>query len=519
MLLKLQGGEPLYLQVYRALCRAIEDGRFQPSNRLPGTRTLARDLGVSRTVVLQAFAQLESEGITASSPGSGTFVSDRYSQEYAAAIPLKAARIPRDPPASDLPAPSPWALSAYKEVPLASSPVTTPAGTLDFTDLKIFQDAAGTRQWRHVLLEAMQDRRNLPQDFLGLRELRVALSLELRQERGLQVDPDDILIVAGIQQARDLVTRVLVQPGMVVGIEDPGYRGIRATFRAAGARVVACAVGGAGLDVEQHADELAEAKLIYVMPSQQFPTGTVMSEDLRHRLLNWACQQGAYIIEDDFEPEHRLVSTSSPPLYVLDRRQQVIYVGAFAREFFPALRMAYVIAPPGLRQYLVAAKWVADRGAGFLLQRVLARYLAAGDYQRNLRRLFVLLAAKRETLVDSLHQHFGRHATVSGGTASGVLLVHFAELPRDRTNALVSCAADNGVRIASAHVYYDNPPPHVTLLLRYAHVPPGRIDEATRRLAAGFYKLCDELSVGRQRTSTAAGARETRRLSAFAAPA
>lgn len=519
MLLKLEGGEPLYLQVYRALCRAIGDGRFQPSNRLPGTRTLARDLGVSRTVVLQAFAQLESEGITTSNPGSGTFVNDRYSKEYAASTTSKVARILPSPPAIDLPAPSPWALSACKEVPLASSPVTALDGMLDFTDLKIFQDATGARQWRHVLLEAMQDRSNLPQDFLGLRELRVALSLELRHERGLQVDPDDILIVAGIQQARDLVTRVLVQPGMVVGIEDPGYRGIRATFRASGARVVACAVGNAGLNVEQHADELAEAKLIYVMPSQQFPTGTAMSEDQRHRLLNWAYQRGAYIIEDDFEPEHRLVSTSSPPLYVLDRRQQVIYVGAFAREFFPTLRLAYVIAPPGLRQYLIAAKWVADRGAGFLLQRVLARYLAAGDYQRNLRRLFMLLAAKRETLVHSLHQHFGRRVVVSGGAASGVLLVHFAELPRDRTNALVSCAAENGVRIASAHVYYDNPPPHVTLLLRYAHVPPGRIDEATRRLAVAFHKLCDELSVGRQRTSAAAGIHETGHLSAFAAPA
>ncbi|MBU6249160.1 MAG: PLP-dependent aminotransferase family protein [Xanthomonadaceae bacterium] len=493
MMLKLGGGEPLYLQVYRALCGAIEDGRFAPGTRLPGTRTLARELGVSRTVVLQAFEQLESEGITVGNRGSGTYVRVRAEPEPTEAWPrpLRTTGAEASPPLafrSDLPAPSPWALRTVGALPGTDRVQAAPLdeGMLDFTDLRPFQDTRGHRRWRQALADALDDGRGMPQDVQGLPELREALALELRQERDIEVDPKDILVVSGIQQARDLIARVLVQPGMAVGVEDPGYRGVRTTFAAAGARVQHCAVGPDGLDVDAHAVALAEARLLYVMPAQQFPTGAVMPEALRLRVLAWAYRQGAYVVEDDFEPEHRLVSQALPPLFALDRRQQVIYIGAFAREFFPALRMAYVIAPPALRPYLEAAKWVADRGAGFLMQRALARYLASGEYQRNLRRLFVLLAARRERLLASLARHFGDRAVADGEAASGTLLVHFPAVPAARAGRLVEQAASCGVRVGSAHVYYAHPPAHLTLLLRYAHVPNGRIDEAVRRLAEAY---------------------------------
>jgi len=490
MLLKLEGGEPLYLQVYRVLCRAIEDGRFPPATRLPGTRTLARELGVSRTVVLQAFAQLESEGITVGNRGSGTYVRVRSDREPLTVVTSQPVRVDALPVLfnADLPVPTPWALRTVGAMPPVDrlAPAGADEDLLDFTDQRSFQDVQGRRRWRQALMESLQDRRGLPKDIRGLAELREALALELRQERGVLVDPQDILIVSGIQQARDLIARVLVQPGVAVGVEDPGYRGVRATFAAAGARVLPCPVGEHGLDVEAHAQVLAEARLLYVMPAQQFPTGAVMPEAQRLRLLGWAYRQGAYVVEDDFEPEHRLVSQSVPPLFALDRREQVIYIGAFAREFFPNLRMAYVIAPRALRPYLSAAKWVADRGASFLMQRVLARYVASGEYQRNLRRLFVQLAAKRERLVVSLARHFGHRVLVEGAAVSGTLLVHFPEAPGDLADSLLLEAGACGVRVASAHVYYANPPAHLTLLLRYAHVGSSRIDEAVRRLALAY---------------------------------
>lgn len=490
MMLKLEGGEPLYLQVYRALCRAIEDGRFPQATRLPGSRTLARELGVSRTVVLQAFAQLETEGITVGNRGSGTYVRARGGSDLIATIPGGPTRSAVSPPMfrADLPAPSPWALRLAGAMPPTDHGGFAPTrdDVLDFTDLRPFQDAQGSRRWRHALMEALHDPGASTQDILGVAELREALALELRQERGIVADPQDILIVSGIQQARDLIARVLVQPGLTVGIEDPGYRGVRATFAAAGALVVPCPVGPRGMDLDAHTESLAEARLLYVMPAQQFPTGVVMPETQRLRLLDWAYRQGAYVVEDDFEPEHRLVSQGTPPLFAMDRREHVIYLGAFAREFFPALRMAYVVAPSSLRPYLAAAKWVADRGAGFLLQHVLARYVSSGEYQRNLRRLFVQLSGKRERLVASLARTLGERAVVEGSAVSGTLLVHFPETPAAWTERVLLSAVSCGVRVASAHVYYVRPPAHLTLLLRYAHLAPDRIDEAVQRLAQAY---------------------------------
>ncbi len=502
MLLKLEGGEPLYLQVYRALLRAIEDGRFPPSKRLPGTRTLAQELGVSRTVVLQAFAQLESEGVTVGNPGRGTYVRARAGHEPSATVVDHPRRTDAllAPFNVELPVPTPWAARvAHAVPPVDRFPDGGGDDMFDFTDQRPFQDALGSRRWRQVLMDSLQHRGDGLPDIRGLAELRAALALELRQERGIPVDAQDILIVSGIQQARDLIARVLVQPGAAVGVEDPGYRGVRTTFAAAGAHVLPCAVGPHGLDVDAHTLALADARLLYVMPAQQFPTGAVMPEALRHRLLAWAYRQGAYVVEDDFEPEHRLVSQAIPPLFAIDRREQVIYVGAFAREFFPALRMAYIVAPPVLRPYLAAAKWVADRGSGFLLQQVLARYLGSGEYQRNLRRLFVQLAAKRERLAASLERHFSHRVVIDGSAVSGTLLVHLPEAARSDADGLLIEAASCGVKVASAHVYYANPPDHVTLLLRYAHLANGRIDEAVRRLALAY----DNTVAGRRQAACA----------------
>lgn len=492
MLLKLEGGEPLYLQVYHALSRAIEDERFPPSTRLPGTRTLARELGVSRTVVLQAFERLESEGVITGSPGSGTYVLGRAEPLPAtlAAVGTVEAGSPIGPLGTDLLSPSPWAVRARGAM-LAQAVGSDQAAEdlLDLAQARTFQDGQGARRWRQALLASLDEPADDLRDIRGLAELRRALALELRQSRAINVDPDEIMVVSGIQQARDLAARVLVQPGVSIALEEPCEPAVRATFAAAGARLIPCKVGASGFDIEQYTSELASTSLAYVMPSQQFPTGVVMGVQQRVSLLRWAYARGAYVIEDDFEPEHRLVSTAAPPLFAIDRRAQVIHIGALAREFFPGLHMAYVIAPRALRPFFEAAKWVADRGARFLMQRVLSRYLSTGEYQSNLRRLFVLLVEKRATLVAALKQCFGEHAVVAGDTVNGALLVHFPDTPGADTGAWLAHAEVLGVRVASAHTWYARPPTHAVLLLRYAHVPGERLDDAARRLALAHNEI------------------------------
>ncbi|MGA0587065.1 PLP-dependent aminotransferase family protein [Dyella sp. KRB-257] len=492
MLLKLDGGEPLYVQVYRALSRAIEDGRFPPSTRLPGTRTLARELGVSRTVVLQAYEQLESEGVIAGSPGSGTFVQGRAEPAPTTLVPAGAVEVDALTGAlqKDLLSPSPWAVRARDGMPVPAMGSGQAAGDLlDLAQARTFQDDQGARRWRQALLAALNEPHDDLRDIRGLAELRRALALELHQSRAINVDPDEILVVAGIQQARDLVARVLVQPGMSIALEEPCDPAVRATFAAMGARLMLCAVGTSGFDIEYYAAQLASASLAYVMPSQQFPTGAVMGVRQRLSLLRWAYARGAYVIEDDFEPEHRLVSNAAPPLFAIDQRAQVIYIGALAREFFPGLHMGYVIAPRALRPFFEAAKWVADRGARFLMQRVLARYLSTGEYQSNLRRLFVLLVEKRAALVAALSRYFGERAIVTGDTVSGALLVQFPDAATSVTDAWLARAEAIGVRAVSAAAWYARPPAHAVLLLRYAHVQGERLDAAVRLLALAYDEI------------------------------
>lgn len=354
---------------------------------------------------------------------------------------------------------------------------------LDMAQARTFQDNQGARRWRQTLLAALDEPNDDLRDIRGLAELRRALALELRQSRAIHVDPDEVLVVAGIQQARDLVARVLVQPGVSVALEEPCDPAVRATFAAVGARLIPCAVSASGFDIEHYASELTSTSLAYVMPSQQFPTGVVMGVQQRLSLLRWAYARGAYVIEDDFEPEHRLVSNAAPPLFAIDQRAQVIHIGALAREFFPGLHMAYLIAPRALRPFFEAAKWVADRGARFLMQRVLAHYLSTGEYQRNLRRLFVQLVEKRATLVAALSRYFGERAIATGDTVSGALLVQFPGTANSATDAWLARAEALGVRVASARAWYARPPAYAVLLLRYAHVPGGRLDDAVRRLA------------------------------------
>jgi len=484
MLLTLEGEGPLYTQVYAGLLKAIAEGRLPLGKRLPGTRTLAHDLGVSRTVVLQAYAQLDSEGITASRAGYGTYVAVA---PPGAPAPVRETRVA----VGNVPDPAPsrraqLALGALP--PPDATPAAPPSGNvLNLADAATIQDERGRLQWRRALAETLNTRASERPDVAGLPSLRRALADYLRDERGVLVDAEDLLIVSGIQQARDIIARVLVEAGDVVGIEDPCYRGIRATFQAMEARVVPCAVDRGGFDIARHADALQDARIVYVMPSHQFPTSEVMDEARRLALLAWAARTGAYLIEDDFESEHRLGARTVPTLHTLQPGGRVIYVGSFAREYFPFMRLAYVAVPPGLRPYFHAVKWLADRGSAAASQRVLARYMASGDFVRNLRRLAGVLAGRRQRLLDAVAQRLDGHAHVQGFGGGGNALLHVPGVPASATAAFLGCALADGLRLQSAGVYYARQPDHLTLLLRYLDLPESGIEQAIARLARIVY--------------------------------
>lgn len=495
MFFLLEGDGPLYLRVYHALCHAIGDGRLPPGSRLPGSRTLAHALGVSRTVVLQAFAELDSEGITVGNRGSGTYV--RAAKPPCGWQTAAVEHRKQDLDAWDerLPRPSAASVRMLSALPRrAATPEARVPEVMDFALVRTFQDAVGERQWQRALVDTLHAHVDGSPDVFGEPLLRRELADLLQLERGIVVDPEDITIVSSVQQAVDLIACVLISPGMTVGIEDPAYRSIKATVASYGANVVSCAANGRGFDIHAHADALAMAKMVHVMPTQQFPTGAVMTEQQRMALLGWAYRQGAYIVEDDFHSEHRLVSRAVPTLFGLDAREQVVHIGAFAREFLPSLRLAYVVAPRRLQPFIRAAKWSADRGSDFFTQRVLARYLASGDYLRNLRRLYSLLMRQHDALCRSIVGHLGSRASHHDVAPSGTLLLHLTAVPRAQTERFLAEAVNRGVLVTSADVYYASPPDHLTLLFRYLHMPTRLMDTAMRLLSEVHDQLLASLA-------------------------
>jgi GntR family transcriptional regulator/MocR family aminotransferase len=346
--------------------------------------------------------------------------------------------------------------------------------------------------WMHNLT-ALLRRRDAPDfpELQGVLGLRRAVAGYLRVERAIEVDPDDILIVSGAQQARDLVARVLLDEGDGVGVEEPCHWSVRHTYEAMGARIVPCTVGPHGMDVERHAAALEGVRLVSVAPSFQFPTGVAMSEERRRALLQWAYAHGAWLVEDDFDCEHRFGVHTAPSLWSLDRHGRVIHVSSFARSMFPALQLGYMLVPRPLREQFLAVKWLADRGSMSMQQHVLAPCIASGQYLRDLRRIAHRLAPRHRALQSTLQARLGEAMEVTGAVAGGSLFVHLPRLPRSATDALVAAAGARGVRIRSAERFHRTPPEHVTLVLSYAGISEANLKRAGARLAEACLAVAD----------------------------
>lgn len=474
--------EPMYVQIAESIRRDIVSGRFQVGARLPGSRSMAVALGVSRTVVLMAYDQLESEGYLDSRSGSGTYVSARPAGVSAcAALVEPPAEAPGDPRLSRL------ARRAVVPAMAEASPPALDGELIDLAQPRVKSDPRSLKAWMQNLI-ALLRRRNAPDfpELQGAVDLRKAVARYLSIERAIEVDPDDILIVSDAQQARDLIARVLLDEGDGVGVEEPCQWSARYTYEAMGARIVPCQVGPHGMDIDRHAAALDGVRLVNVAPSFQFPTGVVMPEDRRRALLQWAYAHDVCLVEDDFDCEHHFGARTSPSLWSLDRHDRVIHVSSFARSMFPALQLGYMLVPRTLRERFLAVKWLADRGSISMQQHVLAMCITSGQYLRDLRRIAHRLAPRHRALQTALQVRLGSAMTVTGSVAGGSLFVHLPQLPRHATEALMAEALTRGVRIRSAERFHRTPPDHVTLVLSYAGVSEANLKRAGTRLAEAY---------------------------------
>ena len=282
----------------------------------------------------------------------------------------------------------------------------------------------------------------------------------------------------GSQQALDLITRVLIDPGDSVVIEEPGYQGTREVLRAAGARLHPIRVDRDGLDPAMLPDG---ARMAFVTPSHQFPTGAILPLARRQALLQWAHRRNAVIVEDDYDGEYRYEGRPLESLQGLDTEGRVIYVGTFSRTIFSALRIGYLIVPGALLQAFTAAKWLDDRHTATLEQETLAEFISTGLYERHLRRVRQRNAASRRALLEALHEHLGDRGEITGDGAGA----HIVLWPAGRMSeeAAVARAASNDVGVYGVGRYYLGRPSRAGLMLGYPRMGEGDIREGVRRLA------------------------------------
>ncbi|HKA42084.1 MAG TPA: PLP-dependent aminotransferase family protein [Burkholderiales bacterium] len=482
MLLDLRGSGPLYRRVYHALKSGIRGGRFGPATRLPSTRGLAADLGVSRNTIMLAYEQLQAEGYVVSRDRSTTLV--------AGVVP------PRPLPELPEPPTTRARLSAYA-LRLTRDPAMPPSGSYasgpgiryDFRYGRPAVDEFPRDIWRRLL--AARARRP-GRDALGYTspagyvQLRAALVDYLKRARGLSCDAGQIVIVNGSQQAIDLAARVLLDPRDAAIVEEPHYPGATLAFEAIGARLIRIPTDAQGLDTARLPPSGDRARLAYVTPCHQFPTGVIMPLERRLALLDWAARSDAWIVEDDYVSEFRYEGSPLEAMQALDRNGRVIYIGSFSKTLFPALRLAYVVLPRPLVRPFLAAKWVSDRFSTMLPQEALADFIASGQFERYLRRAGSRNAARRRALIGALTEHFGERIEIAGENTGVHLMVWLNDVGSRNVGALIERAARAGVGLYPITPYYSRPPRRAGLLFGYAALTEADIRAGIRRFAEVF---------------------------------
>nr|WP_160090066.1 PLP-dependent aminotransferase family protein [Pseudomonas sp. 9AZ] len=463
-------------QLYQALRERILDGRLQSRTRLPASRDLANLLGISRNTVTRAFDQLYAEGYIEGRIGAGTYVVELSG----ATRPTPARSAQAQLSGSTQSAALQLLQNHHLNPPLSGAPRAFRVGVPAF-DLFPFETWArlSARFWRKP-----SPARLGYGDPAGDWQLRELIAAYLRNSRGLHCDPAQIVVTNGAQQAISLCAQLLVSPGARVAVENPGYRAAGHALAIAGAQLCGVAVDGEGLNTAA-LEQIEECRLVYVTPSHQYPTGVTLSLARRLQLLEWAERNNGLIIEDDYDGEYRYSGTPLAPLAALDRQGRVLYVGTFCKIAFPALRLGYLVLPPALAEAFAQRRALDMRHSEIGTQAVMAEFIAAGHFQRHIRRMRGAARSRRDALLAGWPADVPGCAPLPVVEAGLHLCVRVDSLARERE--LISAAERVGVEISALSSYWlpDSRTPddqRAGLVLGFAAVPEAQISEALQAL-------------------------------------
>jgi GntR family transcriptional regulator/MocR family aminotransferase len=419
--------KPLSEQIYAGIRTAVENGRLRTGAPLPSSRSLARDLGVARSTVMLAYEHLRKEGYLDGALGRVNRVSERVLSPQRPAV-----RVLRRPDSAPLSLSRRGLRMAQMSFDGFHGIMETPrAFRTGVPALDLFPVAT----WQKLLSRAW--RKSSPRalgygDPFGYGPLRRAIGQYLRSARGLLCSEDQILICAGSQQAINLCAHLAFDPGDAAWIEDPGYIGAQHALVMNGARIVPVPVDESGIDVQAGIEAAPDARLVYVTPARQLPLGVTMSLARREALLGWARSANAWIFEDDYDSELRYASRPLAPLWTMDPNGRVVFVGTLSKIMFPALRLGYLVVPPGLVDAFRRARILSDMTSPYLLQAAMAEFIMEGHFERHIRRMRTLYQRRHELLVHLLKKRLGSRVDVANSEAGMNLVVWLPSHVDDR---------------------------------------------------------------------------------------
>jgi GntR family transcriptional regulator / MocR family aminotransferase len=429
----------LAAQLVAQLRAAMMEGRLARGERLPATRAMAAELGVSRTVIKDAYAQLFAEGWIEGRHGSGTYVAgDAFGNQAPAAGRIAAGPYTQPGPAA---ASTPPPVDLRPGIPWAAG----------------IDRAAWRRAWRSAGFKPP----GTASDPAGIPELRHGLSAYLRRARGIQCAADQILVTGGVAAGLSLIAAALLRPGDRAGVEEPGYPVARAVLAAHGVQVVPCPVDADGLVVS---DLPAGLKLVYTTPAHQYPLGGRLPIVRRQALTAWARAQGAMIVEDDYDGEFRYDVAPLPALSGLDP-EAVIYLGSTTKTFTPALRLGWLAAAPPLITRLADAAGQLGGWAAEPAQQALLTLLTTGDLERHIRRMRHEYARRRAAVTSTFAD--GTAGRLLGDQAGLHVVLH---TPHD-AETVAAAAGRQGVAVGTLNRFYASARTTDGLVVGYGGAP------------------------------------------------
>src|SRR6266478_2433451 len=488
--------EPLHEQLYRQIRDELKSGRFSDSSsRLPSSRTLATDRGVSRSTVRLARSKLHSEGYLRSAPGSGTFVANLLPETFLTAdrpkiyqpikrpirISDRAIAIPDERVGNQ------FDLGATGAGPGVSLVASIPA-------VDEFPIAVWERLRAQVLAKKGVNLLRYSSN-RGDVDLRKAIAAYLCDFRAARCHPDQIVIVAGMQQAMLVSALAMLNPGEVAWIEDPCYQQTRRVLTLAGIKIIPKPLDNEGIVIARSPRETLP-RIVYVTPSHQFPLGVTMSLQRRTGLLDFARAHNAFIFEDDYDAEFRFAGPPLPSLQGIDNASRVIYAGTVSKILCPSLRLGYIVAPEPLVDSLVKIRSAMDQHSSPIEQATLARFISEGFFLSHIKRMRKIYAERRDFFIKQFNELLGDHFTLQVPEA-GLNIVAWLRREEDFPT-IRNITIDIGVRPSPLSFFCNQAKLKPAFVFGFAAWTPTQIRESLVKLASALSNRGKDPNHGRQ---------------------